>query len=261
MAEVARQLACSASTVRRRLRQWTIPARGRGLNTAHRRAHGAHGASAWSAEAAWIVGLMASDGNLARTGHALTLTSNDVELLEPCAPFLASATGSGGCAEGGAMAATGSSGVTGGSMPGSPTSDSRHERASRSARWWCPTNTSPISSVGASMVTGRFSCTRTAIRRRGRRRTSMRVSMSRSYRPAALPQLGRDGRQAPRPRRDLQQVGRTRADMALRYAKRESLRLLPWMYPARLAVSGASGPRPTSSCRDPNEGMLWGACR
>ena len=25
---------------------------------------------------------MASDGNLARTGHALTLTSNDVELLE-----------------------------------------------------------------------------------------------------------------------------------------------------------------------------------
>jgi len=82
MAEVARRLACSASRVRRRLRKWTIPARARGPNTGHRQVHGAPGASAWSAEVAWIVGLMASDGNLARTGQALTLTSNDVELLE-----------------------------------------------------------------------------------------------------------------------------------------------------------------------------------
>ena len=82
MAEVARRFACSASTVRRRLRAWSIPTRTQGPKTSHHGVHGAAGGLAWSAEVAWIVGLMASDGNLARTGHALSLTSNDVELLE-----------------------------------------------------------------------------------------------------------------------------------------------------------------------------------
>lgn len=82
MAEVARRFACSASTVRRRLRAWRIPTRTQGPKTSHHGVHGAAGGLAWSAEVAWIVGLMASDGNLARTGHALSLTSNDVELLE-----------------------------------------------------------------------------------------------------------------------------------------------------------------------------------
>ena len=36
----------------------------------------------WSADLTWIVGLMASDGNLAGKGHALSLTSNDLDLLE-----------------------------------------------------------------------------------------------------------------------------------------------------------------------------------
>jgi hypothetical protein len=50
--------------------------------TSHRGVHGAEGDIRWSAEVAWIVGLMASDGNLARAGHALSLASNDVDLLE-----------------------------------------------------------------------------------------------------------------------------------------------------------------------------------
>jgi hypothetical protein len=48
---------------------------------AHRRV-GADGTWVWSADVAWVVGLMASDGNLARTRHGLSLTSNDVELLD-----------------------------------------------------------------------------------------------------------------------------------------------------------------------------------
>ena len=82
MAELAGRYACSASTVRRRLREWTIPPRPRGPKTSHRGVHGAEGEIPWSAEVAWIVGLMASDGNLARAGHALSLASNDVDLLE-----------------------------------------------------------------------------------------------------------------------------------------------------------------------------------
>ena len=82
MAELAGRYACSASTVRRRLREWTIPPRPRGPKTSHRGVHGAEGEIRWSAEVAWIVGLMASDGNLARAGHALSLASNDVDLLE-----------------------------------------------------------------------------------------------------------------------------------------------------------------------------------
>ena len=82
MAEVAGRFACSASTVRRRLRAWSIPTRVPGPKASHHGVHGVAGRLVWSAEVAWIVGLMASDGNLARTGHALSLTSNDVELLE-----------------------------------------------------------------------------------------------------------------------------------------------------------------------------------
>jgi hypothetical protein len=80
MVEISRRLACSASTVRRRLQAGAIPIRPRGPNVAHRRI-GRDGTSGWSAEIAWVVGLMASDGNLASTGHTLSLTSNDVDLL------------------------------------------------------------------------------------------------------------------------------------------------------------------------------------
>src|SRR5262245_17489569 len=77
MADIARRLGCSASTIRRRLHARAIPVRARGPNFPHRLK-----ARTWSADVAWLVGLMASDGNLGRTGHGMTLTSNDVEILE-----------------------------------------------------------------------------------------------------------------------------------------------------------------------------------
>jgi hypothetical protein len=80
MAEIARRLDCSASTVQRRLLDGAIPIRARGPNVSRRVTAG--GICAWSAEIAWIVGLMASDGNLASSSYALSLTSNDVDLLD-----------------------------------------------------------------------------------------------------------------------------------------------------------------------------------
>jgi hypothetical protein len=75
--ESATRLGCGASTVRRRLRQLGIPVRGRGPHTGLR-----VGSPAWSRENAWIVGLIATDGNLATIGHGITITSKDVDLLE-----------------------------------------------------------------------------------------------------------------------------------------------------------------------------------
>jgi hypothetical protein len=43
----------------------------------------------WSAEIAWLVGLIATDGNLARTGYRITLTSTDVDLLRRARSYLA----------------------------------------------------------------------------------------------------------------------------------------------------------------------------
>ena len=82
IAETAARLGCSPSTIGRRLRAWTIPVRARGPNTGRRRLREASGACRWSADTAWIVGLMASDGNLSKVGYAMSLTSNDVDLLE-----------------------------------------------------------------------------------------------------------------------------------------------------------------------------------
>ena len=75
--ETATRLGCGASTVRRRLHRFGIPVRGRGPNTGPR-----IGSSAWSRETAWVVGLIATDGNLAKTGGGITITSKDVDLLE-----------------------------------------------------------------------------------------------------------------------------------------------------------------------------------
>lgn len=234
MAEVARQLACSASTVRRRLRQWTIPARGRGPNTAHRRAHGAHGASAWSAEAAWIVGLMASDGNLARTGHALTLTSNDVELLESVRAILGIGNRLGR--------------VRGGWGHGCYRLQWRDRRFHA---WLTDIGLTPRKSLtlgplvvpdeyfadffrgcidgdGTILVyTDRYHATRKATYVYERLYVSL-VSASRPFlswvQETVDRLLGVHGA-------IYNKSGRTRAPMwALRYAKRESLRLLPWMY-------------------------------
>lgn len=73
--EVAVRVGCSATTVRRRLRARAVPVRSRGP-------HRGELASTWTPERAYAVGLIATDGNLSRDGRHLTVTSADRDLLE-----------------------------------------------------------------------------------------------------------------------------------------------------------------------------------
>jgi LAGLIDADG-like domain len=83
-ADIARRLRCGASTVRRRLHEFEIPVRGRGPQSASR-----HGCDpAWSPEIAWIVGLVATDGNLSKQNWGITITSKDLDLLESVRRYL-----------------------------------------------------------------------------------------------------------------------------------------------------------------------------
>jgi len=81
-AEVARHFKCGPSTVRRQLVRFGIPARRRG--PAPGRLRVARGApfGGWSADVAYVVGLIATDGNLGRKKAAISIVSNDTDLLE-----------------------------------------------------------------------------------------------------------------------------------------------------------------------------------
>jgi hypothetical protein len=80
MVEVAALLGCGASTVRRALIRLAITSRRRGPQpSVHLHAPTPR---AWTAELAYAVGLMASDGNLGRVHGRLALCSNDTEMLE-----------------------------------------------------------------------------------------------------------------------------------------------------------------------------------
>jgi hypothetical protein len=76
---IAQRLKCGSSTVRRRLRALAIPVRPRGPDVEMLRPKRIPG---WSHEMAWIVGLIATDGNLARSPRGLSITSKDLDLLE-----------------------------------------------------------------------------------------------------------------------------------------------------------------------------------
>ena len=80
--EVARHFKCSPSTVRRQLLRFGIPARQRG--PAPGRLRVARGApfGGWSADIAYVVGLIATDGNLGRKRAAISIVSKDMDLLE-----------------------------------------------------------------------------------------------------------------------------------------------------------------------------------
>lgn len=83
--EVAARLACGATTVGRRLRQFGIPARPRGPSPGYafeREPAVPYRRTQWSPETAYVVGLIATDGNLSRNGHSLSITSKDLDLLE-----------------------------------------------------------------------------------------------------------------------------------------------------------------------------------
>jgi hypothetical protein len=79
LVEVARDLGVSPTTVRRRLRDLGMRARRRGPSSVQRVGRVV---TAWSADVAYAVGLIATDGNLSRDGRHLTVTSQDVDLLE-----------------------------------------------------------------------------------------------------------------------------------------------------------------------------------
>ena len=79
---IAARLGCGPTTIGRRLRAAGIQRRRRGSGSARDAdRYGPEGVR-WSAALAWVVGLIATDGNLAWIGNRITLTSTDVELLE-----------------------------------------------------------------------------------------------------------------------------------------------------------------------------------
>jgi len=73
--EVAKRIGCSETTVRRRLRSQALNVRSRGPR---RREPATVG---WTRERAYAIGLLATDGNLSRDGRHLTVTSADPDLL------------------------------------------------------------------------------------------------------------------------------------------------------------------------------------
>ena len=78
-------LGCGETTILQRLRRFGIPARPRGPSPRRWRdgSHpGSPSAVAWSAETAYAVGLIATDGNLAKGRRQMTVTSKDADLLE-----------------------------------------------------------------------------------------------------------------------------------------------------------------------------------
>ena len=75
---IAARLGCAPITVFRRLRRFGIPVRPRGPA---QQAKTLRGDISWSPTLAWVVGLIATDGNLARDGRHLTLVSADRDML------------------------------------------------------------------------------------------------------------------------------------------------------------------------------------
>jgi len=83
--EVAARLGCGATTVARRLRRFGISARPRGPSPGHAFERGTatpYRRTHWSPETAYVVGLIATDGNLSGNGRSVSITSKDLDLLE-----------------------------------------------------------------------------------------------------------------------------------------------------------------------------------
>jgi hypothetical protein len=68
--------------VRRQLLRFGIPARRRGPAPGRFRRMGGEAFGGWSADIAYVVGLIATDGNLGRRTAAISIVSKDVDLLE-----------------------------------------------------------------------------------------------------------------------------------------------------------------------------------
>ena len=79
IAEVATRYGVGATTISRRLKDVNIQARRRGPRA---RSDATLGPLEWTADRAYAVGLIATDGNLSRKPFCVSITSIDVDLLE-----------------------------------------------------------------------------------------------------------------------------------------------------------------------------------
>ncbi len=84
LAQIATRCDVSEITVRRRLSELAIPIRSRGRlpKRLRDRPELENHSPEWTADLAYVVGLIATDGCLSRDGRHLVLTSKDVDLLE-----------------------------------------------------------------------------------------------------------------------------------------------------------------------------------
>ncbi len=78
IAQVASRLGLAATTIGRRLRELGIPARRRGSTPAKL----ASREPIWATDLAYIVGLIATDGNLSKKPGRIAIMSNDADLLD-----------------------------------------------------------------------------------------------------------------------------------------------------------------------------------
>jgi len=77
--QIASRVGCTGTTIRRRLRAFAIPMRPRGPRT---RPDGRCELSPWTPSLAYVVGVIATDGNLSKDGRHLTIPSKDRSLLD-----------------------------------------------------------------------------------------------------------------------------------------------------------------------------------
>lgn len=75
--QIAQRLGCTATTILRRLRRFGIAPRPRGPRRRRETS-----SISWSRELAYSVGLIATDGNLSQDGRHLAIPSKDLDLLE-----------------------------------------------------------------------------------------------------------------------------------------------------------------------------------
>ncbi|HJS44423.1 MAG TPA: hypothetical protein VJ755_13200 [Gemmatimonadales bacterium] len=77
--QIATRLGRAGTTIRRRLREFRIPTRARGPIVRRRELSTP---TVWTSQLGYVVGLIATDGNLSRDGRHLTIPSIDRSLLE-----------------------------------------------------------------------------------------------------------------------------------------------------------------------------------
>ena len=82
LGQVASRLGVAATTISRRFTDVGIRPRSRGPIPNRRGAGATARSGAWTADLAWVVGLIATDGNLSSNGRTVSVTSKDVDLLE-----------------------------------------------------------------------------------------------------------------------------------------------------------------------------------